>query len=91
MSTYWDFYCVECEKWADIDINHGDSVLKMAMRVWPQVRAVWESDATARCYFEPNIMGYGDAPFGFLREHEGHTLQIKSEHGDIALIEEDIT
>lgn len=87
MSTYWDLYCTTCNEYADIDINHGDSVLLMALQVYPHVRSLLDMDKTG--YLEVHIMGYGEAPFDFLREHDGHTVQVKSEYGKVASLEKE--
>lgn len=88
MSEYWILHCATCKKTPeDGDImwpNHGQSLLRMLVKVSPFVRQAYELDDTG--YLEFAITGYPGlaASWPFLWEHmdQGHEIVLMSEYGD---------
>lgn len=79
MSTYWGYECTTCRAESDHWLNHGDTRLVEVLKVWPLIKQVQQSLTVDILMFEllPNDV------IDFLREHDGHDIQLKNEYGDV--------
>ena len=87
MSTEWDVYCVNCERCAGFEDNHG----RDRMRAYIEKRATLEAAAAlGRDLKSLGLMGLevahcggGSFPVWFFAEHAGHKLVPRDEYGSL--------
>jgi hypothetical protein len=77
MSTYWGFYCKNCDKETETTYNHGEDSLNEIYNLIPAIKQIqkcwwWELSRIDRNQ---------DGIFEFLIEHENHNVVLKNEYG----------
>lgn len=76
MSTYWGYYCPQCDQESEHWYNHGQEQLRRVLAMWPHVKAAQAIDPDV----EVSLPGTG-SPWGFLAQHDGHPLVLSNEYG----------
>jgi hypothetical protein len=79
MSNYWRMHCKSRGHYSESDFNHGEEILRSMVKVFPHIKAAQDADESG--YLEFNVMAHGSELFSFLREHEGHELDLADEYG----------
>jgi hypothetical protein len=79
MSTYWGYYCRNCDEASDHWHNHGDELLVEFYDAWHVVKAmnpVWIHVGTTSSWADLEMSV-------FLEDHMGHDVALQSEYGDV--------
>lgn len=87
MSTYWGYYCLDCQDESDHWLNHGEA----ALREYFEITQMIEESGKEFIWLEIGIMG-GDGFRGemseFLAKHWGHSIALRNEYGHTKPIKE---
>lgn len=80
MSREWGYRCASCDAESVCEINHGESVLRALVKVYPHIKAIQETDKSG--FIQISILGYNWLDLvTWLSEHDGHKLELIDEYG----------
>jgi hypothetical protein len=77
MSTYWGYFCRNCDERSEKGYNHGDRCLQEVYDLRHHLHALLHANTASFCISTDN--GYGDA-LDFLDDHLYHDLCLEDEY-----------
>lgn len=89
MSREWGLHCKTCDACSVNDFNHGESLLRTMVKVFPHIKTAQDVDTYG--YLNVTIAGYGYLSgdfFEWLEEHAKHDLELEDEYGHREPLEE---